>query len=378
MHIGFLLNHYTAHQLYHSVPIAYALSTIRPDIKVTIIASNSLIYDQTKQIGLLWPEHNVTLILAKVPKLIDLADKILKNYVFIRKAAVLKHNRKLFADMDALVVPEKNSLALKKYPELANLKFIRIRHGAGDRTIGLDDSNQQFDLILASGDKMKDRLMADQNIPEDKIKSIGYPKLDIVQKLAEPERLFKNDNPIIIYNPHFKIHESSWIMMGRQVLDFFKNHPEYNLIFAPHVVLYERAKRHGAFALNAYENCSNIHIDTGSKASVDMTYTRMADIYIGDVSSQIYEFLIYKKRPCIFLNAHAVKDWKNKDTFLHWSAGQVIDDIANIKNALDDCMDLQEELFKDAQKQLLEYTFNITDIASSERATEAIIQFLSV
>lgn len=376
MHIGFLLNHYTAHQLYHSVPIAYALSSMRSDVKVTIIASNSLIYDQIKQLGSLWPEHKASLVLAKVPFYINWADHLLKKYVFIRKSAVLKHNRALFKDMDALVVPEKNSLSLQKYEELKHLKFIRIRHGAGDRSTGLDASNKKFDMILASGQKMQDRLIQDQEITADKIKVIGYPKLDVINNREAPKPLFNNSNPTIVYNPHFKISESSWIKMGKQILDFFNSNTDYNLIFAPHVVLYERAKRHGAFPLKDYKNNSNIHIDTGSIASVDMTYTRLADVYIGDVSSQVYEFLVYKKRPCIFLNTHEVKNWEDKETFLHWKAGQVIDDISQLEHALAACMELHDQKYFEKQKELVNYTFDVSDEASSERAAQSIIDLL--
>ena len=41
----------------------------------------------------------------------------------------------------------------------------------------------------------------------------------------------------------------------------------------------------------------NLRFDPGSPASTDMTYTRAADIYLGDVSSQVYEF-IAEPRPC--------------------------------------------------------------------------------
>ena len=40
-----------------------------------------------------------------------------------------------------------------------------------------------------------------------------------------------------------------------------------------------------------------------------MTYTKQADIYLGDVSSQVYEFML-KPRPCIFFNPENI-NYKN-------------------------------------------------------------------
>ena len=56
-----------------------------------------------------------------------------------------------------------------------------------------------------------------------------------------------------------------------------------------------------------------------------MTYMLAADIYLGDVSSQVYEFLL-EPRPCIFLNGHNVP-WQDNPYYSHWTLGQVIDDV---------------------------------------------------
>ncbi len=63
----------------------------------------------------------------------------------------------------------------------------------------------------------------------------------------ERRRFFANDNPVVVYNPHFDERTGSWARLGTAVLDFFLAHPAYNLIFAPHVVLFARAWRHRGF-----------------------------------------------------------------------------------------------------------------------------------
>lgn len=73
-------------------------------------------------------------------------------------------------------------------------------------------------------------------------------------------------------------------------------------------------------------------IDFGSEKSVDMTYTQAADIYLGDVSSQVYEF-IRTPRLCLFLNPHAV-NWQNNPYYACWNFGIVIDHLEQLQKIL--------------------------------------------
>ena len=372
MRVGFLLNHYAPHQLYHSVPIAFALSRAVPEIDVVILASQREQLDAARRIGAQYAGHRCRFVRLRVPFGLALAARLLGGFMSVNiRKATRRANIAAFAACDILVVPEKNSLALKQEPVLAHLKFVRIRHGAGDRETGLDDSNAQFDLILASGRKMVDRLAA-IGVSPDRCRVVGYPKFDAVAAGPPPRRLFDNDRPVVLYNPHFKPEESSWPRCGLAVLEFFCRHPEYNLIFAPHVMLYKRGgRRHGARSLRRYRSCRNIHLDTGSPASVDMSYTRQADIYLGDVSSQVYEFLL-RPRPCIFLNAHHV-DWQGNINFAHWRGGQVIEDIGLLGDALRDAAALQPG-YEPLQRDLFAYTFDLNDTPSAVRGAAAILR----
>jgi hypothetical protein len=64
-----------------------------------------------------------------------------------------------------------------------------------------------------------------------------------------------------------------------------------------------------------------------------MTYTRYADIYLGDVSSQVYEF-VRQPRPTVFLNAHGVEDWPRDINYRHWMLGRVVDRLEDLPDAL--------------------------------------------
>jgi hypothetical protein len=67
--------------------------------------------------------------------------------------------------------------------------------------------------------------------------------------------------------------------------------------------VFERQQRN--YLPAKYRGADNIHIDTGSLASTDMTYTLAADIYLDAVSSPVYAFLC-RSRPCVFLNENDV------------------------------------------------------------------------
>jgi hypothetical protein len=122
-----------------------------------------------------------------------------------------------------------------------------------------------------------------------------------------------------------------------------------------------------------YLDAPNIHVDLGSPASTDMTYTLAADVYLGDVSSQIYEFL-RQPRPCIFLDSHHA-DWRGNPNYAHWSAGPVITDPANLAAAIDWAL-VSHGRYLPVQQQLFADSFDLTDEPSAVRAAHAVLDFL--
>jgi len=71
-----------------------------------------------------------------------------------------------------------------------------------------------------------------------------------------------------------------------------------------------------------------------------MDYTLNADIYLGDVSSQIYEFLI-KPRLCVFLNSHHAL-WREDPNYQHWRCGPVLDKVSDLSSILENIEDTQK------------------------------------
>jgi CDP-glycerol glycerophosphotransferase (TagB/SpsB family) len=116
------------------------------------------------------------------------------------------------------------------------------------------------------------------------------------------------------------------------VLDWFAGQDDFNLIFAPHIRLFQSASRKTRARLQAAAVPDKILVDPGSARSCDMTYTLAADIYLGDVSSQVYEF-ISTPRPCVFLDAHRTA-WTHDPNFACWYFGEVVQTMPDLVQAL--------------------------------------------
>lgn len=379
MRVCFLFNHDQVHQVAHSLPIALALADHAPHVQVILSPTNPRI--QAEVIRLAGSRLRDNLILHPLSvhrRASQYLAALTEPFAPAQKLLVYGDNLDFFRSLDALVVAEKTSLMLKTRYGLDKLKIIHTRHGAGDRAIGFNPASARFDHVLVSGEKIRRRLISDAGVSPDRISVVGYPKFDL-HGANRPHALIDAARPVVLYNPHVSPHLSSWYKMGRKVLDWFVEHDEYQLIFAPHVMLFERS-----FALTIdklrvdrpgriderYLRAPNIHIDLGSRASSNMTYTNRADIYLGDVSSQIYEFLL-NPRPCVFLDAHET-DWVGDKNYAHWHCGPVIDDPALLGEALSEAMRDPGGRYAAAQKKLFDDTFDLTDTPSSLRAAEVV------
>ncbi|MEJ7933902.1 hypothetical protein WG907_06460 [Sphingobium sp. AN558] len=374
MRIGFLFNHDQIHQVAHSLPIAVALVEGGFQGEVIVATTNDRLANEVRRVaGTLIGSGIQHLPLAMSPRAKRLS-RLLGQFVPAGKLLVYRDNLDFFRSLDMLVVAEKTSLLLKTRYGLSDLFMVHTRHGAGDRAIGFDKASAGFDHVLCSGRKIRQRLISDAGVAPASISIVGYPKFDMVRQSGRSHHIAR-DRPVTLYNPHLSPHLSSWYRHGRDVLDVFRRHEDQALIFAPHVMLFERPfvftidkltiDRAGTID-NRYLHGDNIHIDLGSRASTDMSYTMAADIYLGDASSQVYEFLL-KPRPCIFLNSHGL-DWQGNPNFAHWQAGEVISDPAQLGAALSRAPALHEEQYRVVQERMFAESFDLDGRPSSERA----------
>lgn len=382
MRIGFLLNHDQVHQVAHTLPIAAAVARLFPATGLVVAVTNDRLADEVERLsnrlGVRLPLVRLGHRAATTRALVRLLDQVAPA----GRLAIYRDNLGFFAGLDALVVAEKTSLLLKRRHGLDRLPMIHTRHGAGDRAIGFDRASAAFDHVLVSGPKIRDRLVAEAGVRPERISIVGYPKFDLPPARGAP-RFADPDRPVILYTPHPAPHLSSWYRHGSAVLDHFARSGRFNLIFAPHVMLFQRpvvatihpfrVARVGGIARHV-RDAGNIHIDLGSPASADMTYTDAADLYLGDVSSQVYEFL-RRPRPCLFLDSHHVRPVDDPN-HAAWRAGPVIGDPAALGAALDHAL-AGHARYLPAQRALLADTFDLGPEPSSDRAARAIMGALS-
>ena len=378
--ICFLFNHDQTHQIAHSLPIALQMAKSSV-ADVTLAVTSALVETEIRRLSGAALEGIKIVPLQTKSTVSQMLVRAFDRLVPARKLLVYRDNLDFFRQFDALVVSEKSSLILKARYGLDNIKFIHTRHGAGDRAIGFNAESAQFDLILVSGEKIRDRLVCDAGVPPEKIRITGYAKFDII--VPEQKPLFPaSDRPTILYNPHPSPHLSSWFKFGAEVLEQFYQSDRYNLIFAPHVMLFARPWTVTIDRLSIasvkkpdarYHEAPHMLMDLGSPACTDMTYTNAADLYLGDVSSQVYEFL-NRPRPCLFLDAHDTP-WQGNPNYRHWTTGPVKTDASDIIGAVDAAFASQAS-YRDTQLAVLDDSFSVTAMPASVRAATAIIDYL--
>ena len=228
---------------------------------------------------------------------------------------------------DAIVTAERTTTRLQHLPGRMP-PMIHIPHGAGDRAVGFEARLRRFAHVIVAGPKDRRRMIAEGLVHPDRCSVSGYVKLAAVHKIApKPPRNLGLDpsRPTILYNPHCSATLGSWGRMGYDLVDRITADGRFNLILAPHVRLRERMDEADIQAIEALAVPGRVLVDLGSARSCDMTYTRAADLYLGDVSSQVYEYLA-TPRPCVFLDP-ARTAWSGNPDFSMWRYGAVARDI---------------------------------------------------
>jgi hypothetical protein len=376
MRIGFLLNHYETHQVPHVAPTAFALSRLKPGWHVEVMCSTVAEAEFAREIGVHYPGSSALVSYLHVPALTRLVDPIVRQVKFNRKFAVQRANIGRFASFDALVVPEMTSLSLRKDRRMDGVRLIFTGHGAGDsygKSVGMFDPRiDQFDLVLLPGPRIADELRTLGRLADTPYAVVGYPKLELATAVPR-RRFFCNTRPTVLYNPTQTPAASSWYRFGPAVLDHFQRSEDYNLIFAPHVLLFKRSWRRGARLPRQFKSTEMMLIDRGSRASVDLTYLMAADIYLGDLSSQVYEF-ISRPRPCVFIDPLCV-DYRGNPAFRTWSFGPVIRDVADLGKALASAV-RDFEQYRPVQEEARDRNFAPSATPASTRSAAAIASYM--
>lgn len=288
------------------------------------------------------------------------------------KHLTLRDNRAVLDKFDAILAVE-NTVAMARDEGIHNPRLIYSPHGFGDRAYAFVQRIATFDFVLVAGPKTAQQMLERGLIRAGRYASTGSIKLETAERLMNAHGpLFANHRPVVLYNPHFEAGLNSWNRFLEEMLEQFSARKDYNLIVAPHVKMLRNASRRARARLEE-RSTDSILIDSGSDRSVDSTYIDCASLYVGDVSSQVYEFLA-KPRPCVFLNAHGV-NWKDNPHYIHWTLGDVIDDPTNLYDAVTRASD-RHHVYRDRQVKLAAAALGTNARGASDRAAAAILAFL--
>ena len=180
----------------------------------------------------------------------------------------------------------------------------------------------------------------------------------------------------MFYNPHFDAQRGSWQWAGPEIVAQIRASGRFNLIAAPHVRLFEGVTPAERAAFCNLSDGNGVLFDPGSARSIDMTYTLAGDIYLGEFSSQLYEFLVMP-RPCVFIDIKGdggAGDSKLPDM---WRCGETVTRVADVVIALDRAIARHGE-FLAQQQALVTDGFGDLSISASERAAEELIEMASL
>lgn len=377
----FLFNHDAEHQAAHIAGIMAELALQRSQIEVLAATGNAAIEAQVRKLVSPEAAAAMTFVDLSLSPLLN-AVLALPNKILPAKRLVrLRTNEALFANVDMIVSTERTCLRVKRRLGNGAPVFVYIPHGSGDRNVAYHPDLAQFDYHLLSGRKLVDEMVAHRIVREDQCRIIGYAKFDTMAADAGAN-LFANDKPTILYNPHFDPRLSSWYSLGPQLVEALAGMGDrFNFVFAPHVMLWRKklhispeyriARRRPEFP-DKFVGRENVLVDTASPALFDMTYTTAADIYIGDVSSQVYEFLRNPK-PCIFIDAAG----DGTDAYPFWENGPVVQTVEQVVAAVKQWENLARD-YRERQLELFRYTIDHDPAHSaSKRGAQAIAEILA-
>lgn len=319
------------HQVFHLAPVAARLSQLAPRARVTCLYPDDETGNALEHVRGRMAADRLVLERIAPPAWAEGLARIL-HHQSLRKLPTLMRLATRLKRAAAIITPERTSAALR-HMGLGRSLMIHFRHGAGDRAPSSESRLRAFDMVAVPGKKDVRRAVGVQHLDPARVRQCGYVKLDYLSRCggARPA-LFPNDRPVVFYNAHFDLGLSSWAR-AREVVDAFRRQDAYNLVVAPHIRLGGDMSADERAEWTRLADPERIIVDFDSVRMIDMTYAQAADVYLGDMSSQFYEFLA-TPRPAVFVNAHGA-DWRADPRYAGWHLGEVVDEPGDIIAAVD-------------------------------------------
>lgn len=374
--IAFIAFHDASHA-YHYGPVLFELGAL-PGARVDVYCDDAL-EPLLRGIGQRYPPSERVRFL-RLPWTLGARARALVRGDRTSRVLPWAHLPRLAREYDAIVVPcnylrRRLKQVARTAPVGARAAFVFVPHGG---RAGADPFAEGTDFALALGTLMQQGF-EEEGRPS---REVGYPKLDLSRPPADP--LFDTKRPTVLYNPHWRV-ATSWPPWGERVLEWFAAQRDYNLVFAPHVNLFERRADRGV--LSRFEGLPNVHVDVDGPRLLDLTYASVADLYLGDSSSQLFEVLALGRRPCVFLDPYGISlgaspDEKAARLGTHglgpllegWRCGEVVTRLEELPDALHRAF-AAPAAFREAQDAAVARQFVLTDVPSGRRGAEAILEW---
>jgi glycosyltransferase involved in cell wall biosynthesis len=242
--------------------------------------------------------------------------------------------------------------------------WVYLPHGLLNREFGSDPHIREYDLAIIPGARDM-REFANRLGPLPKAVVIGYPKLDYLHyHKLQPPALFQEKRPVILYNPHFEPQLSSFFDQGRQLMEALAATGKYNLIFMPHPDLARQHPRE----IEALKGIPNTVVIARPKINLD--FMALADVYITDVSSSVFEWLYFDK-PALFFNTKNI-DWRKNPFYGSWTLGKVTQTIPEMLAAVEEALSGNDN-FRERRKLVLQESFANREQPVSRKIAELIM-----
>ncbi len=314
----------------HLWPIAEALAEAAPDVTIDLWVSTSI---HEEMLGR-WSRAFPSMRLRRAPgyrALLGLPPGT--NPPLPSKLPMLARLAPLLLGTRVAVCAEQTSLWIPTALPFHPTRFVRTAHGAGPINARGDRRQRAATLLMEPSETERQAFIA-QGVRPERIVVTGYIKASFRQR-TPASALFAKPRPILLYNPHWQRSRSSWWEWGRQIVAMLAEQRRFNVILAPHQRLVERDPDIRA-VMAGVAHLPHVHADLESFAMVDGSYPAAADLYLGDTSSQVVEYMA-RPRPCLFLNPQRI-DWQAAGDHGFWECGDVVEELATLPDALTDAM----------------------------------------
>jgi len=317
------------HQVYHLAPVAAELSRLLPSTPIVCLAADEPVASALQRVREVLDAPGLCIERVQVPVWGRMLSSVTRRKSLLKLPLLLSLRHRL-RKAAAIITPERTCAVLRQMG-LQDTLMIHFRHGAGDRAPKSEERLAAFNIVAVPGEK-DFRRAVERGYPADRLRVCGYVKLDFFNNMKrELTPFFDNGNPTILYNPHFDVKGSSFPIAEHVIRNILEN-SSYNLIFAPHIRVAENMSASELARWQQLAIPDRMIVDLDSPRLTDMTYTLAADVYLGDLSSQLYEFLI-RPRPVAFVNAHKF-DWHNNQRYAGWFLGEVAETIDEVVSAV--------------------------------------------